>query len=291
MYPELTHIGPITIHSFGVMMALAFIAAGALTAWGLRKRGEDAELTYSLLIAAVVGGVAGAKIHFLILNPGAPGGILNGNGLVWYGGLLGGVAAVAAVAYFSRTRTAVVADAVAPGLALGYAIGRVGCLLRGDDYGVPSGLPWAMAFPQGLPPTLERVHPTQIYESLASLAILALLLWVIGPRLKRAGSLLWAYLILAGIERFVVEFIRTNEPGLLGLTHAQWMSLSLFGAGLLGLWWVELRSGRPAPAKPRSRASRPDGARSRKAPGAAGGPRKAQGGKTKKRAGAGGPRR
>jgi phosphatidylglycerol---prolipoprotein diacylglyceryl transferase len=247
VYPEIAEIGPITIHSFGVMMALAFMTAGLMTRWGLKKRGVDPELTYSLLIAAVVGGVVGAKIHFLILNPGA-GGFFSGNGLVWYGGLIGGIIAVAAVAYFSRPPTAVVADAVAPGLALGYAVGRVGCLLRGDDYGVPTGLPWGMSFPEGLPPTTETVHPTQIYESLGSLAILAILLWVLGPRFKRSGSLFWAYLVFAGIERFLVEFVRTNDPASLGLTHAQWISVILFVAGVIGVWWLEIKgNGSPSP--------------------------------------------
>jgi phosphatidylglycerol---prolipoprotein diacylglyceryl transferase len=240
VYPEIAQLGPVTIHSFGLMMALAFMSAGLMTGLGLKKRGVDPELAYSLLIAAVVGGVAGAKIHFLILNPGS-GGFFDGNGLVWYGGLFGGTLAVAVVAFFSRPPTALIADAIAPGLALAYAVGRVGCLLRGDDYGVPTDLPWGMAFPEGLPPTTETVHPTQIYESLGSLAILALLLWVLAPRLKRSGSLFWSYLIFAGIERFLVEFVRTNEPGWLGLTHAQWISVLLFIAGVLGVWWLEVR--------------------------------------------------
>ncbi len=168
-------------------------------------------------------------------------------GSIWYGGFLGGALAVWLVAHFLPVRTAVVADAIAPGLAAAYAVGRLGCFLNGDDYGVPSGLPWAMSFPKGSPPTTQLVHPTQIYEVLGSLVILALLLWVLEPRLRNAGSLFWSYLGLAGIERFLVEFVRTNTPVALGMTQAQWMSLGLMVAGGLGVWWIESH-GTPAEA-------------------------------------------
>ena len=142
------------------------------------------------------------------------------------------------VAWRSKYRVAVIADAVAPALAAAYAVGRMGCFLNGDDYGRPSGLPWAMAFPKGDPPTTTLVHPTQLYEILASLVIFAILAWVLAPRLKRGGALFWSYLGLAGVERFLVEFVRTNEPGLLGLTQQQWISVVLFAAGVVGLWWL-----------------------------------------------------
>jgi hypothetical protein len=87
--------------------------------------------------------------------------------------------------------------------AVGYTVGRLGCFLRGDDYGVPTDLPWGMSFPNGLPPTTVRVHPTQLYEAAASLVIFALLVWVIAPRFKREGPLMFAYAVLAGVERFL----------------------------------------------------------------------------------------
>ncbi len=249
MYPQLFSIGPVTIHSFGVMMSLAFITAGVTAAWQFKKRGIDPELAYSLLIAAIVGGVVGAKVHYLIANPDqARASMFSGSGLIWYGGLFGGALAVWVVAYLSKPRTALLADAIAPGLAAAYAVGRVGCLLNGDDYGVPTTLPWGLSFPNGSPPTEAVVHPTQIYESLMSLVILGLLLWVAAPRLQRAGSLFWAYLGLAGIERFVVEFVRTNEPVALGLTQAQWISVLLLAAGVAGAWWLESHRGSGVPA-------------------------------------------
>ncbi|MHB0980890.1 MAG: prolipoprotein diacylglyceryl transferase [Thermoleophilia bacterium] len=249
MYPQLFSIGPVTIHSFGVMMALAFVTAGVIASWQFKKRGIDPDLAYSLLIAAIVGGVVGAKVHYLIANPEqARAGMFSGSGLIWYGGLFGGAAAAWLVAHFSKPRTALVADATALGLAAAYAVGRVGCLLNGDDYGAPTSLPWAMSFPKGSPPTTALVHPTQIYESLMSLVIFGLLLWVAAPRLRRAGSLFWAYLSLAGIERFVVEFVRTNQPIALGLTQAQWISVVLFAAGAAGVWWLESHRGSGVPA-------------------------------------------
>ena len=246
MRPELFTIGPVTLHSFGLMMALAFVTAGVVAAWRFKRAGIDPDMAYGLLIAAIVGGIVGAKVHYLLVHPDEwRTAAFSGSGLIWYGGMLGGGLAVWLVAHFSLVRTALLADAIAPGLAAAYAVGRVGCLLNGDDYGVPSGLPWAMSFPKGSPPTTQLVHPTQIYEILGSLVILALLLWVLEPRLRNAGSLFWSYLGLAGIERFLVEFVRTNTPVALGLTQAQWMSVGLMVAGALGVWWVESR-GAPA---------------------------------------------
>ena len=240
MYPQLLKVGPLTIHSFGVMMALAFVSAGLMTAWGMKRRGLDPELAYSMLIAAIVGGVVGSKVHYLIAHPDqAREALFSGSGLIWYGGLIGGALAVWAVVAFSKARTALVADAVAPALALSYAVGRVGCLLNGDDYGVPTNLPWAMSFPKGSPPTTQLVHPTQIYEILMSLVILAVLLLILQPRLHRAGSLFWSYLALAGVERFAVEFVRTNQPIALGLTQAQWTSVVLFVLGVAIAVWLE----------------------------------------------------
>ncbi len=222
------------------MLSLAFLVSGAVAAWQFKRRGIDPELAYSFLIAAIVGGVVGAKVRYLIVHPDQfSQAAFSGSGLIWYGGLFGGAFACTVVAVRSKSRTALIADAAAPALAAGYVIGRVGCLLNGDDYGVPTSLPWAMSFPQGTPPTDLLVHPTQIYESLMSLIIVGLLLWVLAPRLKRAGALFWSYVGLAGVERFIVEFVRTNDDVLLGLTQAQLISVALMVAGIAGVWWLE----------------------------------------------------
>jgi len=238
MYPELFHIGWFTMNSFGLMMALAFIVAGFIAYWQFKKRGVRPDFVLNLLIAAVACGLAGAKIHYLILHPSEwPGNLLSGGGLVWFGGLFGAIIGVVIVTLLAKQRLAAVMDAGAIAVSVGYAVGRIGCFLRGDDYGVPTNLPWGMSFPKGLPPTTVKVHPTQLYESAASLLIFALLVWVIAPRFKREGPLMFVYAILAGIERFLVEFIRTNKPVLLGLTQQQWIAIAMIVVGVVFTWY------------------------------------------------------
>jgi phosphatidylglycerol:prolipoprotein diacylglycerol transferase len=240
MYPELFHIGGFTMNSFGVMMALGFIVAGLVAHWQFKKRGVRPDFIYSLLIAAVIGGLAGAKIHYLILHPDEwPGNLLSGGGLVWFGGLFGAIVAVVIVTLLAKQSLARIMDAGASATAVGYAIGRMGCFLRGDDYGIPTDLPWGMSFPKGLPPTTVKVHPTQLYEIAASLVIFALIIWVLSPRFKREGPLIFVYAVFAGIERFLVEFVRTNKPVALGLTQQQWISIALVVVGIAGAWWFE----------------------------------------------------
>jgi len=242
MYPELLHIGGFTVNSFGVMLALAFIVAGAVAYWQFKKRAVKPDLVYGLLIAAVIGGLLGAKIHYLIIHPDEwPQNLLSGGGLVWFGGLFGAIVAVVFVTVLSRQRLAAVMDAGAPAVAVGYAVGRIGCFLRGDDYGTPTDLPWGVSFPQGIPPTTVEVHPTQLYESAGSLVIFALIVWVVSPRLKREGGLIFVYLVLAGAERFLVEFIRSTPAAALGLTQQQWISIVLIVIGVAGVWWFETR--------------------------------------------------
>lgn len=256
MYPELFHIGGFTMNSFGVMMALAFIASGFVAHWQFKKRGVKPDFIYGLLIATVVGGLVGAKIHYLILHPDEwPGNLLSGGGLVWFGGLFGAILGVVIVTLLSKQRLAAIMDSGAIAVSVGYAFGRMGCFLRGDDYGTPTDLPWGMAFPKGLPPTTVHVHPTQLYEIAGTLVIFALLTWAIGPRFKREGPLMFAYALLAGLARFLVEFIRTNEPVALGLTQQQWISVAMIVVGIAGMLWFGTR-GRLRPAEPGKKRAR-----------------------------------
>jgi phosphatidylglycerol:prolipoprotein diacylglycerol transferase len=248
MYPELFRIGNFSVSSFGVMMGLAFIAGAFVARWQFGKRGVRPDFVWGLVIAAIIGGLLGAKIHYLIIHPDAwPNDILSRSGLVWFGGMFGALLAAVLVTLVSKQRLGAVMDGSAFAMAIGYAVGRIGCFLVGDDYGKPTDLPWGMAFPEGSPPTTVPVHPTQLYETLASLVIFALLLWVFSPRFKREGPLVFVYAILAGIERFLVEFIRTNEPVALGLTQQQWISIALVVVGVAGTWWLGTR-GRLRPA-------------------------------------------
>ncbi|MCA1677451.1 MAG: prolipoprotein diacylglyceryl transferase [Actinobacteria bacterium] len=160
---------------------------------------------------------------------------MSGEGFTWYGGVLGGTAAVLLVARRRGLTPAVTAASLVPALALGYAIGRIGCQLAGDGtYGIPSDLPWAMSYPDGIVPTTQRVHPTPVYETLAGVLIFAVL-WQLRTRLC-AWRLVGVYLVLSGAERFAVEFVRRNDEVLAGLTQPQLWALAgaLAGLALLG---------------------------------------------------------
>ena len=242
MYPELFRIGNFTISSYGVMVAFAFLAAYWLSSLEFKRRGLDDRLLGNFLIAAMVGGIVGAKIVYLLENvtfsefAGNPiHYLLARGGLTYLGGLLGAALLMWYIAYRNKMSFWALGDAVTPSLAIAYAIARVGCLLVGDDYGVPSDLPWAMAFPKGLPPTTERVHPTQIYEILLMGAVF-IYLWKIRKKQAPTGWLFSIFLILAGLERFLVEFVRATTPSPIPhLSLAQLMSIGMIIIGILKL--------------------------------------------------------
>ena len=237
MQPEL-EIGPLTLQTFGIMFALGFVAAGALVGKRLRELGKPADWAYEMVFAALVGGIIGARIDFIIQNYDSVsddlfGSIFSGSGLVWFGGLVGGAVGVLLWAWWRRILNLTLLDVCAPGLAIGYAVGRIGCQVSGDgDYGKARGGPWAMAYPDGTVPTNQEVHPTPIYETLA-MGLATYVLWRLRDSL-RPGLLFALYLVLAGSERFLVEFIRRNDEVLLGLTQAQLISLAMMFAG--GAW-------------------------------------------------------
>lgn len=236
MLPDLFTIGPLTIHSFGFMLALAFLLIAWLAGREYTRRGFSADDAWASTLAAMVGGVVGAKLYFVIDHwsdtlQDPAGMIFSGSGLTYYGGLLGGAAGVLILIHRRGWPLGVMADMGAPFIALGYGVGRLGCFLNGDDYGRVTDVPWGMAFPKGSPPTLDRVHPTQIYEASISLGYFAFL-WAMRKRWEdRPGLLFSVYLVLAGSERFAIEFFRVNVPMALGLTLAQWISLGLVALG------------------------------------------------------------
>jgi len=172
MWPVILEIGPIKLYSFGLMAALALLGGSFLLKLEMDRNrlGEGRWNNYA--IVALLGGFAGAKINYLITEPDLLreslfGSLISGAGLVWYGGFIGGAFAAFLLSRYYRHPYGVVADCFAPALAIAYMLGRVGCLISGDgDYGVPSDLPWAMAFPNGIVPTSVPVHPTPIYEIL-----------------------------------------------------------------------------------------------------------------------------
>lgn len=242
MQPELD-LGPITLQTFGIMFALGFIAAGALVARRLTELGRPVDWAYEMIFAALIGGIVGARIDFIIQNydevsDDLLGNIFSGSGLVWFGGAIGGAIGVILWARFRGMLNRTLLDVCAPGLAIGYAVGRIGCQLSGDgDYGIPWDGPWAMAYPDGAVPTDVPVHPTPVYETIA-MAVATYALWRLRDAF-RPGLLFAIYLVIAGLERFLVEFIRRNEDVALGLTQAQLLSLAMAFAG--AAWLISAR--------------------------------------------------
>jgi len=233
VYPTFLRIGDFEITSFGVLVALGALTGMLVFQRELRRAGLPPDAINAAL-AGVLGGLAGAKLIWAIEFHGtAPfvDLVLSRGGLSWFGGLAGGLAAGLSTLRSYRVPLVRGLAAASPGLALGHAIGRVGCFLVGDDYGRPSTLPWAVAFPKGLPPTDVPVHPTQLYEAIPLVVIALLLL-----RWRRQGVsdpvVLSRYLILAGATRFAIEFVRINAPVLGPLTLAQLWSMGLIAAGL-----------------------------------------------------------
>ena len=228
-------MGPLTLQTFGICFGLAFVIVGAVLARRLGEIGKPRDWAYEIVFSALIGGLVGARIDYIVENYDKVSGdllgnIFSGSGLVWLGGLAGGAAGVVLWAWRRGFLGVALLDLCAVPLALGYAIGRIGCQLSGDgDYGKHSDLPWAMSYPDGTVPTTDKVHPTPVYETLAMGAV-ALLLWRLRDR-YRPGILFALYLVLAGVERLLVEFIRRNEVVALGLTWPQILSVVMIAVG------------------------------------------------------------
>jgi phosphatidylglycerol---prolipoprotein diacylglyceryl transferase len=244
------------------MFALAFLSCGLLLARRLRELELPVDWAYEVVFAALLGGVIGARGYFLIQNYSQVrhnllGSIFSGSGLVWYGGAIGGAIGVLLWMRWRQTLQLRIFDMCAVALALGYAIGRIGCQVSGDgDYGIRSSLPWAMGYPHGTVPTAPgvTVQPTPIYETVA-MGLVAYLLWHLRDRV-RPGVIFALYLVLSGLERFLVEFIRRNREVLIGLTAAQVESLALFVIGLVWLSFMA-RAGGLSGLRARAGAGRP----------------------------------
>lgn len=256
-------IGGEAVTSFGVFMLLAFLTGGYVLRAEMRRMDQDPEKAWDLVFMAVIGGIVGAKLYYVLLNweqtaANPMGMIFARGGLVWYGGFL--LATVLVVWEIRRQKLPLprMADAVAPALALAYAVGRVGCFMVGDDWGRPTDSWVGIAFPRGAPPTrvdiIERdfgiavdpalverygqivpVHPTQLYEVGMS-TLIFFLLWKLRRQPRAAGWLFMLWLVLAGLERFIVEFFRAKDDRFLGpLTLAQMISVGIMVVGVAGV--------------------------------------------------------
>jgi phosphatidylglycerol:prolipoprotein diacylglycerol transferase len=242
MQPEI-HLGPLTLQSFGLMMGLGFVVAGVFAAKRLKEIGRPVDWAYEMVFAALVGGIVGARAwsvieHWDEAKDDLLGSIFSGSGLVFYGGLLGGALCVLGWAKWRGVLDLKTLDVAAVPLAAAYAIGRIGCQLAGDgDYGKAWNGPWAMSYPDGTVPTTDDVHPTPVYETL-TMGLVAWFLWRRRDSMP-PGGLFALYLVLAGAERFLVEFLRRNERVVAGLTVAQLIALAMVAAG--GAWLLLLR--------------------------------------------------
>src|SRR5437879_1189395 len=235
------HLGPLTLGTYGLMLATALLCGFFVLRADLNRRRLAAN-PETIIGLVGLAGLVGAKLWHVLESPAdffanPLQRIFSSSGFAFYGSFLAGFLMLALLARHYRMPLLVMLDIAAPAAALGYGIGRIGCLISGDgDYGIPTSLPWGMSFPNGLVPTIQRVHPTPIYEFLGAMVI-GYILWRVGARsiggLRPAGEVFALYLILTGVARFLVEFIRINPRSFFGLTNAQTASVASVLAGVL----------------------------------------------------------
>ena len=249
MYPTIVDFGQVWIfghvgiHSYGLMLATAFITSVFVIQHELKRRDFVPDVASTIVVAAAIGGVVGAKIYAALLDGQITfQELFSTSGLVWYGGFIGGCLSVLIVVLRSPNPTLATIDVIGPTLLLGYGIGRIGCFLAGDgDYGPPSDLPWAMAFPNGTVPTDVPVHPTPVYETLISFTFFGIL-WAQRRKLENIpGVLFGASLILLGVERFFAEFWRITPRVWGWMTGAQFFSIVAFVVGIVLIFWARSR--------------------------------------------------
>jgi len=246
MLPYL-HLGPLTIPTFGLMVALALITSAYILQADFDRRGLKADAFFMITVAGLVG-ILGAKLYHLLEEPSVffadPWPLLFSRyGFAWFGGFLGGFGTMLFLGWRAKLPLLTFLDACSPAAAFGYGIGRIGCFLSGDgDYGKPTSLPWGMSFPNGVVPTTQRVHPAPLYELIIWCAI-GVFLWHMGSKAlkgpKAKGEIFCNYLILTGIARFLVEIIRINPAWILGMSNAQVASLASILAGAVLLWRIK----------------------------------------------------
>ena len=275
----LPFMGGEPITSFGVFMFLSFLVGGVLLRAEMERTGHDPERAWDLVFMAALGGVIGAKAYYVLLNYEAllanpVSAIFSRGGMVWYGGFAGALLLIVFEIKRRGLPLGQMADLCSPTLAIGYAVGRMGCFLVGDDYGRPTDSWAGIAFPQGTPPTrvdvlesyfgvqvdpalVERfgqvvpVHPTQLYE-IAMASIIFLVLWRLRIHEHRPGWLFWICLTLLSMERFRVEFVRVKDDRFLGsLTLAQGIAFILVLGGLWGVRQTWSKKTEPKGTEPR----------------------------------------
>jgi len=285
MYPILFKIGPLTVYSFGLMLGIAFIVASYLLSKEFERVKLSQDIATQISLLAIIFGIIGCKLLDLIENwsdfiRDPIGMAFSPGGLTFYGGVILAMIVIAIYVKKKGIPFLVVADLTAPSLAIAYGIGRIGCHLAGDgDYGIPTTLPWgtnyshgtdppsialsnpnvlhhfpwiAKEFPNGVPNTTP-MHPTPIYEFIM-MVIIFFILWRMRKKGWPDGKLFMLYLILQGIERFMIEFIRLNPRLLWGLSEAQLISIPMTIIGIIGFYYFsahkDFKKYVPPPLKP-----------------------------------------
>lgn len=277
MYPVIFRIGDFEITSFGLMMFLSFITGAWIMSKQLKRYGLNPEIAWDILAWVAIGGILGAKLYYLALHwqdlvADPIGELTSRGGLVWYGGLIGGITAlwlqIRPHKGKPRLPVPVIFDSTAPALAVAYAVGRMGCFLVGDDYGIYTNNPIGIAFPKGSPPStagqlrlagdtgvpaglpdnaIVTVHPTQLYEIGLAL-VMFVILWRLGARKLKPGQLFAMFMVLYAIERFIIEFVRAKtDRWVFGLSTSQLASIALLGVGLY-FWYRQGKAAEAAPA-------------------------------------------
>ncbi|MDE3200659.1 MAG: prolipoprotein diacylglyceryl transferase [Acidobacteriota bacterium] len=235
---------PHQIPTFGLMLWLAAVAAAFILDRGFKRGKIDADAA-GMVAIAVVAGIVGAKLWHVLDTPlefreEGWAVLWDSAGFAWFGGLVFGLGALLLQGWRAGIGAIRILDLASPAAAVGYGIGRIGCFLSGDGcYGVATTMPWGMAFPNGIEPTLPgvRVQPTPLFELVANVLI-GLYLWVRGAKNRPTGWILGEYLVLSGLARFLVEFIRRNPKILFGLSNAQLASLGSVAAGIVIMAWA-----------------------------------------------------
>jgi phosphatidylglycerol:prolipoprotein diacylglycerol transferase len=253
-------IGPLTFTGFGVAVLMAFVVAQLIGQRELARRGHDPEPVSDMIFAAVIGGLLGAKLYYVVIL-GNWDALFTRGGFVFWGGLIGGMLAVMLVIWKKKIPMLRIFDVGAPAVAAAYAVGRTGCWAVGDDYGKPwPGGFMAVEFPNGAPPstvgymhhdfgvqfppgmdpnTVVGVYPTQLIEVALGL-LMFWILWRLRDHKHAEGWLFGLYCVLAGIERFLVEFLRAKDDRFLfagGLSTAQLIAVAFTLGGFAWMRW------------------------------------------------------
>ena len=266
MYPELFKLGPITVYTYGVLLAAAYLLGLRLAMSRAKSRGLDPNRTLDLGIAIIISALVGAKLLLLLVdfdrfrqNPAELFSIVRSGG-VFYGGLIAAVSVAFWYMWRHKMPLWTTCDVFAPGIALGHAVGRLGCLMAGCCYGRPTNVPWAITFtnPEAAAnvgtPLGVALHPTQLYESGAEGLILLLLLATERKGRPFEGRTFWSYMVLYGISRFVIEFFRGDERGAVfgAVSTSQFISLVLVPLAIGMLIYLSRRTSDPLPVGARA---------------------------------------